>query len=235
MFLSDVDQYAAPPTEDIFQLSNIWKLREDADSIKPLTIEDLISKNTSTLTSMQGADKNETSEEDGGVANLHSPPLIDLEFNNSGEYLKPMISLTSQISLLIAPPKLPVDQVINNESLPAPNEIMLAQHDTPMKTFSRPNIDQCDNSEPNHAQEEILVYQNKSLAAKSLSKGYGRQSAIEDDGEIYEELARRRLLVAKKNITPIIEDARSILKGEKEKEHIARLTGVKKDDRLLDN
>jgi hypothetical protein len=25
------------------------------------------------------------------------------------------------------------------------------------------------------------------------------------------------------------------MKGEKEKEHIARLTGVKKDDRLLDN
>jgi hypothetical protein len=75
MFLSDVDQYAAPPTEDIFQLSNIWKLREDAESIKPLTIEDLISKNTSTLTSMQGADKNETSE-DGEVANLHPSLLL---------------------------------------------------------------------------------------------------------------------------------------------------------------
>ena len=74
-------------------------------------------------------------------------------------------------------------------------------------------------------EDEILVFKSRPSLISQLTATI---QSIDDDGEIYEELARRRLQASKKNSAP--EDRNTIMHDAK-KELIP--SSIRKDDRLV--
>lgn len=73
--------------------------------------------------------------------------------------------------------------------------------------------------------DEVLVFKSRASLVKQLNATI---RSVDDDGEIYEELARRRLLASRKNSIP---EDKNIILTEAKKELIP--SHIRKDDRLI--
>ena len=94
-------------------------------------------------------------------------------------------------------------------------------------------------SQKSQIDDEIIVYKS---ASRSNSRAYQTQSSPistnikdDEDGAIFEELARRRVAASKKTYAPVIEDAKAILQEARQNIHSAAPSIHRKwkDDRLL--
>jgi hypothetical protein len=82
-----------------------------------------------------------------------------------------------------------------------------------------------DNDSSNGLNDEILVFKSRPSLIKKLNTTI---RSVDDDGEIYEELARRRLFASRKNTVP--DDKISILHEAKRE---LTPSDIRKDDRLV--